>query len=369
MGGGAALGGGDAAGGGAATGGGNAMGGGAATGGGAGGGDVDAGVPNVTFRFAPSWSGVTSVDVLGGFGTPTDWTAPFVSLSADDAGTWVGTAQLADGTYPYLFFVRGDAQGVATTKRYAVDPANPAVAVCPMGSPTYGDNNPCAQLTVPQPATATLHAISGKVLVDGVGTDAGYLVELERMEPMMHHYFADRTTTDATGGYTLHAADGNWRLLILYPSSQTKTDLQRNPLMLKAQKRMIGDHFQLTGDVALTPAELAFHGYDAMAPIDGGTFTLPTPFTVVRAPWASGTRLALYGGADGGAVNIGDPWYASGYFDGGTTPFDGGFTTAAKQEDWASSGKRYFWGAWQLSPDDGGVNWTAESMVFPVHFQ
>src|SRR5262249_11824712 len=39
------------------------------------------GAGRVSFCFRPGWSGVTGVDVYGGFGHADDWTAPFLALS------------------------------------------------------------------------------------------------------------------------------------------------------------------------------------------------------------------------------------------------------------------------------------------------
>jgi hypothetical protein len=50
---------------------------------------------------------VTSVEVYGGFGQSTDWTMPFLTLTNDGSGTFTGSATLATGTYPYVFYVTG----------------------------------------------------------------------------------------------------------------------------------------------------------------------------------------------------------------------------------------------------------------------
>src|SRR5438874_2437217 len=70
-------------------------------GGGGGGGD-DAGTTAVTFSYRPSWSGVTAVEVVGGFGQASDWTTPLASLTDVGGGTYSATVQLAAGAYPYL---------------------------------------------------------------------------------------------------------------------------------------------------------------------------------------------------------------------------------------------------------------------------
>jgi hypothetical protein len=59
------------------------------------------------FCYRPEWGSVTSVEVYGGFGQSTDWTMPFLTLTNDGSGTFTGSATLATGTYPYVFYVTG----------------------------------------------------------------------------------------------------------------------------------------------------------------------------------------------------------------------------------------------------------------------
>src|SRR5271170_4875204 len=86
------------------------------------------GMHTVAFSYTPEWTGATAVTVLGGFGQSTDWTMPFLTLSSNGSGGFTGTAELASGTYLYVFHVTGDSAGAvpATYTRYVVDPTDPA---------------------------------------------------------------------------------------------------------------------------------------------------------------------------------------------------------------------------------------------------
>lgn len=310
--------------------------------------------------------------VVGGFHMTTDWSSPLLSLADDGTGTFRGSIALPDGTYPYLFVVTGDASTTRPLKRFVVDPRNPDAAICPSGSPTVASQptNPCSTLTVPVPATAPpRHLLTGTVTTDDAGV-SGYLVVVERLEPGMHHFFADRTTTDG-GSYAFEVAPGNWRLQVLHPTFLTLNDAQRDPFVHQAQRRAISSKVTVGGPFQFPPVEMAFHQYGHMSPWDGGWVSLPLEFHFERAPWAIGAHVSVYGtGNDGGAGGIGDPWFASKNTDGGVAVFDGGFTTAQANEPSVHLGERYFWGTGQLSAarGDAGVTWSTESMVFPVYF-
>ncbi len=49
--------------------------------------------------------------------------------------------------------------------------------------------------------------------------------------------------------------------------------------------------------------------------------------------------------------------------------YDGGFTTMQALEPAVRVGERYFWGTEHAEARDGGINWTAQSMVFAISFQ
>jgi hypothetical protein len=348
----------------------------------AGGGDsgtdagTDAGGPySVTFSYTPGWTGVKSVVVIGGFDAGVDWKAatPFVTLNADDAGYWSGTAMLPGGQYLYLLVARGDDAGTAGTAFNVLDPANSAYLPCPPGAPTYSTAvaNPCSLLTVPQPAAPTLYNVSGIATYDG-GAAAGYLAILERDETGSHHQMVNRADVQADGTFSLPVAPGAYRWQIWYPTWFVETDSQRDGLVLNAYRRTISSAFTVSAaDVQTDPTELSFYRYAAYAPLDGGA-PLPATFDFPVAMGATSAHAALYGGNDGGLKNIGDPWWtgAPQKKDPGMEVFDGGFNTAQAQEPAARPGERYLWGAWQVFPKgDAGTQWTGESMVFPVVFQ
>lgn len=328
---------------------------------------VDSSAPvSVTFSYDPGWAGVSAVAVLGGFGQTSDWTMPLVTLKNDGSGHFSGSAMLPPGSYPYVFKVTGDAQAgtaSATMSRYAIDPAVSAFVACPMASPTFSkiDSNPCSQLVVPQGAADPAFHVKGVVNVDGAPAP-GYLVEIEREEPMSHHFFANRVTTGADGAFDMKGAKGNYRIQVLHPSYLTTTDQQLDPVKLGTLRRQISAAFMVAADVTLPPVELSFHTYASFSPT--GATTLPTTFG-----WTSTlpSRVTVYGtGMDGGSPEIGDPWFAGALTGGGTATFDGGFNTKQAAQTAVNPGERYFWGIEELDAVDGGVSWTAQTMVLPI---
>ena len=327
-----------------------------------------------TFRYTPRWSGVTAVAVVGGFGQANDWsrTTPFLALTDDGTGSFVGTATLPAGSYLYLFRVTGDsAAGSASFGRYALDPTLSAYAACPAGSPTYSARaaNPCSQLTVPQGSPDSTYAVKGQVTYDGAGIP-GYLVELEREEPGSHHFFANRVDSKANGSFTFDAPPGVYRLQVLHPSSLRQSDLARDPFTLQALRRSISTQVTVAAEPTQLPAvEMAYHGYAAMQPRDGGAQALPVTFQFPLAPSAMTARVSVYGGQDGGAVEVGDPWWSSPYASQTHAQFDGGFDSSHAEEPRVKAGERYYWGSWQQAEADGGVRWAGQTMVLPIVFQ
>ena len=327
--------------------------------------------PNaVTFRYTPDWSGVVSVDVIGAFGQATDWTAPLVSLT-ENGGTFTGTAVLPPGTYDYLFHVVGDADAgthAATFSRYAFDPSASAYVPCPAQSPQYSatDTNPCVSLAVPvtTPPPAQFH-VRGTVVIDGAPV-AGYLVELEREELMSHHLLVNRATTGADGSYDIVAAPGRYRIEVLHPQFESKTDQQLVPTTLNIARRNLSSPFEVAADVTVSAAEMAFHDYASFAPITTGT-TLPTTFSFGNSA-ALSTKLTVYGTGNAGAnTEIGDPWFTSPATATGSAVFSGTFPVGFATETAVATGERYFWGVEQAYPaDSAGVVWTNQSLVDPV---
>jgi len=329
--------------------------------------DVPATPQHVTFSYKPSWSGVKSVTVIGGFGQASDWNAmqPFVALASDGNGGFSGAVDLPPGSYLYVFRVVGDAAAATpdTFARYAIDPTVSAYGTCPMQSPTYDKNNPnpCSLLTVPVASAPTQHHVRGTVMVDGHAA-AGYLVVVEREEAMSHHFFENRATTGQDGTFDLVVAPGMHRLQLLHPTYLAQTDAMRDPIALAALRRAISSSFMVGADVTVPTPDLGYHAYAKFAPTgDGGA--LPADFTFGDG----GARLTVYGTANMGAGSeIGDPWFASAMTANGTMAFDGGFNTKQANETAVKPGERYFWGVENVDRTDGGVSWTGQTMVFPI---
>jgi hypothetical protein len=328
---------------------------------------------SVTFAYQPQWSGVTKVEVVGGFGQASDWskTESLATLTASGS-TYSGTASLSPGTYLYVFRVTGDAQATtpATSVRYALDPLQTAFAPCPAQSPTYSkvDPNPCSQIAVASsggPAPATPVHVKGNVTVDGAPAGT-WMVWLEREEPKSHHFFVNRVTVGGDGSFDLVGSAGSYRLQVQYPTLLSATDLERDPIQHPALRRAISAAFPLTtGDVTVVAPDLAFHAYALFAPTDDGG-TLPTQFTFDHGTEA---KLDVYGGpGDGGVVDIGDPWFASGPANDGGAMFAGNFDTAQATADAAAPGTRYMWGTEEPFGADAGLAWTKQTMVFPIRW-
>ncbi|HUJ60428.1 MAG TPA: carboxypeptidase regulatory-like domain-containing protein [Kofleriaceae bacterium] len=316
----------------------------------------------VTFSYTPSWSGVTTVEVWGGFGQSTDWTAPYLTLDGS-SGVFTGTAMLPAGTYLYVFHVVGDddagsAKG-PTFSRYAVDPSQTGWMACPSQSPTYSakDMNPCSQLTVPQTAP-TLYHVTGKVVKSGAAAK-GYLVVLERMETGSHHYFVDRSTTGADGTYDMEVAAGTYRVQVQHPQYETKNDSQLDPETLGILRRNLTSGFAVAADFAVSDSEMAFADYAKFAPSPTATppptTTDPTTFTFTT----TSCKFDLYGTGN----EIGDPIFAGSAVTTGTSSYDGSLIGGGT----VVTGSRYMWGVEEPhAKDASGIAWTAQSMVFPI---
>lgn len=321
----------------------------------------------MTFSYTPSWQGVRSVEVLGGFGQAGDWTTPLVTLTASGP-TFTGSVPLAPGQYPYVLHVIGDADAgaeAATLSRYVFDPASTGFVACPAASPTYtaANANPCSVASLPATAPMTLH-VRGKVVQDGTPV-AGYLVLLEREEADSHHFFVDRVTTASDGRYDFAAAAGTYRVQVQHPQYEAKTDGQLAPDALTEVRRSLSSSFAVAADVTLSNTEVAFHDYAVFAP--RATATLPTTFAFGTGGGVA-AHLEIYGTRNHGAgAEIGDPWYSGPATQTGSATFTGTFNTTKADEPTAVVGERYFWGIERRSVvDSAGLSWTAQSMVYPI---
>jgi hypothetical protein len=329
----------------------------------------------VTFTYTPGWAGVQQVYLYGAFGTSTDWTSPYLTLTANGS-SYSGSAMLPAGTYTYLFETIGDdaaATGkTATHPQYTLDPAQTGYAACPSAAPTYQaaatPPNPCSQMTVPQGAAPTLYTISGKV--DQSGNAAGsYLVVLERNEeastPSVHHYFANRATTATDGTYSLSVATGHYQVDIEYPGYEATLDSQLDPLTAGTFRRDVSSAFDVTAAQAIPTVDMAYAGYATLAPT--GTVSEAPSATTFTFPATVAAKLDIYGNG----TEIGDPWYAAtGTTTTGSAAFTGGvFNT--KQAGSAmgqppTAATKYWWGLELPLAASGGVAFTQQTMVMPI---
>lgn len=355
----------------ASCGGGDTSGGtGGSTGGGGGTGGQGTGGPKVELSYSPGWPGVTSVTVIGSFGATGAWDPkkPYLTLKDDGSGTWRGSAAIPDGKYEYLFVVSGDAAGPADTSRYVLDPLRATVVPCPAGSPTFSDTKvrPCSSLDVPAGAADAVQHVTGSV-VSGGAPAPDWRVELHREEDGQDHVLVNRVDSGADGTFDLLAAKGKYRVYVLHPTFYSQDDVQRDPKALKALRRAYSSVIDLAGDTPIDACEVAFDGYDAMAPV--GETSLPVQLAFAIAADAKDGRASVYGTKGGTGTRVFDPWFSSEYGAATTVDFDGTFNTAQADEATAAKGEAYFWGVWQRRSAGKGGLWNGQSMVFPLSFQ
>ena len=319
----------------------------------------------VVFSYTPSWSGVQTVEVWGGFGTATDWTAPFLTLAASGSA-FAGSTTIAPGTYTSVFMVVGDDAAAtakqATYPRYAVDPTESSYTACPSISPTYdaklgSAQNPCSQVTVPQGSAATLYPVSGTV--DKAGSAAaGYLVVLERDEgSASHHYFVDRATTGSDGSYSMSVATGHYRVQVQYPEIESMTDAQLVPTSENILRRDISSAFDVAAAQAVPTVDMAYAGYATFAPAGSAAQQLPQTFTF---PSGTSAKLDVYGGA----TEIGDPLYSGAATTTGSAMFKGTFSGSGAGS--AVANTKYWWGLELPVAAQNGVTFTQQTMVLPI---
>jgi hypothetical protein len=317
----------------------------------------------VAFTYAPDWKGVVSVDVIGGFGQSTDWTAPLVSLTDNGDGTFGGTAMVPPGTYPYLFHVTGDdgaaGSAQATLARYSLDQAVTEWEKCPAGPTVGNDPNPCSLVTVPQGTPETTSHISGSVTLSGSGAPK-YLVVLERMEPSSHHFFVNRVTTTANGSYAFDVATGgNYRVQIQNPVYESKKDSQIDPDTTDTIRRLVSSAFSAAADIVVSAGDVTPPDYATFEPRT--TATMPTNFTF---PSGVSAKVDVYGSG----AEIGDPWFAGSDVTTGTTTYTGNFNQpAAGSNTEVTAGVTYSWGI-EINVPAGAnnVSWIDQSLVYPI---
>jgi hypothetical protein len=325
----------------------------------------------VDFCFRPGWSGVTSVEVRGGFGQPTDWKAAFLTLTNDGTGTFTGHTALANGSYPYAFLVHGGDDHLTHDPAYLLDQLNPQFVPAPPGAPGYSAGSmvprSVSSVTVPQVASPTYH-LRGSILYQGVPQPC-FSVDLEVGEvvvsglPKQEHNTANFAESGLDGTFDFPVAAGIAGLYIRFPfflsgAAAPYPDPGVTPLIAFAATNLV-----LGADKTLDALEVAYPDYSKMAPTDGGA-TVPVTFLFTVIPGAAKAAVAVK------PTNIAgnDPTYSGPSGTTGMTVWDGTFAFPAGSM--VVPGKTYYWGTRQsMTPKtDGGTAWSAESLLFPLTF-
>ena len=323
----------------------------------------------VSFCYRAEWPGVTSVDVYGGFGQASDWTAPFLTLTGDGTGTFTGTTALANSAtpYPYLFRVHGSADGLVKDGQYLLDQENPQFVPPPPNAPL---KRSVSAVSAPQPTSTTIHHLRGKVVYAGAAQPC-FSIDLEAGElrkdggaVISEHTTANFAESAADGTFDFSVAPGPFGITIRFPFALSADAGYPDPNATPSVGTTRTGVDVAAVDVTLDPAEVNYPlaDYAKLAPT-GGTANLPVTFTVSVIPGSASASIAVIG------TNIAgnDPLYWSAF---GTStsvgPWDGTFGGAAGQ---AKLGTTYYWGAWQKSaPGAAGTVWTMESLLFPIVF-
>ena len=310
----------------------------------------------------PQWSGVTSVDVYGGFGLATDWAMPFLTLTNDGSGTFTGTKALANGTYNYYFRTQGSADNLVSNGHYFLDQENPGFAPHPAGAPLMRS---VSTVTVPQAATPLYH-LKGVVLFNGHPQPC-YSIDLEAGElrsgnmVLSEHTTANFAESAADGTFDFTVAAGELGVTVRYPfllsgASAAYPDPAVTPSVGVARTTVT-----LAASLTLDPVEVSYPDYSAMSPT-GGTASLPVTFHFTLIPGsAAGTPAVISTSIAGN-----DPAWWLPFGTATTVTWDGGFSGASGA---VVLGTKYWWGAWQQrTPVAGGTQWTEESLLFPITF-
>lgn len=315
-----------------------------------------------SFCFRAQWAGVTSVDVVGGFGQSGDWTTPFVSLKNDGTGTFTGTASIPNGSYPYLFKVTGASDGLFKNSTFMLDQEANAFEPPPPQAPMQRS---VPVVTVPQVAS-TLHHLRGQVVYDGapqpcfpLQIDVGELYKDGGSLVLSEQGQANYAESAADGTFDFPVASAQVMAVVRYPFSLNGSDAgypdpSNTPTIGYARTSTKSLD---TTDVTLDPVEVSYpHAdYAAMSPTNGKG-TLPETFQFTIVPGSSAVSVAVI------STNIAgnDPafWGPSGSATSYT--WDGAFGGNGGS---VVPGKTYYWGTWQKR----GI-WNEESLLFPIVF-
>ena len=326
-----------------------------------------------SFCFRAQWAGVTSVDVIGGFGQTGDWKTAFVTLTNDGAGTFTGAASLASGSYAYVFRVSGSTDNLFHDPTYLLDQEATEFTPAPPQSP-IGRSLPV--VTVPQSTTPpTLHHLRGKVVYDGqpqpcfsVAIDVGEMYKDGGGGVLSEQSTANFAESDPDGTFDFPIASGPVTAIVRYPFLLSGADAGYPAV--PSQVAAIG--FARTGtnlasgDVSLDPVEVSYPAadYGKLSPTPtGGTVPLPVTFDYSIVPGSSAANVAVI------ATNIAgnDPAYWSAYGTATSQVFDGGLGGTLGP---VVPGQKYWWGTWQKRAEsDAATTWSEESLLFPIVFQ
>ena len=319
------------------------------------------------FCFRPQWQGVTAVGLYGQFAVGDDWSTPRASLTDDGTGTFIVTGVTVPdgGPYPYLFKVTGDTDNVAKGNTWFEDQTNPAF-VGPIAGAPIGKRSISA-LTVPQPAAATLHHVTGKVTYGtiaqpcfGVGFQIGE--RLSGTKVLSEQSVGNYTETAADGSYDFAIADGQVQVAVRYPfflagASAPYPDPATTPSIGIARQTL-----QLSGaDSVLDPLDVTFKesDYAAMSPTNGTaplpTVSAPLTFTIDLIAGAQTATIAVIGTDIAGN----DADYQSKPSTMTSVAWDGSMGMNGS----AQTNTPYFWGTWQQF-----ATWNEESLLFPIEF-
>lgn len=313
---------------------------------------------SATFCYRPQWPGVTGVSVLGGFGKPTDWTTPLVALADQGNGTWSATVPLTGGPFPYIFQVKGAADGViGPNGTYVIDQINPSFVPAPTQSPYQRSNS---QLTLPQVAAPIYH-LTGAVQLNAEAQpcfiaviDVGELLNGDMV--LSEHGTANYIEVGPDGTFDFPMANGPAELNIKYPFGLSTT--YPNPMTTPATGNARAEATIAGADMALATTDVTYatSAYAAMSPVSGSTETAPVAFAWSLIAGAADSYMSIT------ATDIAgnDPAYTSGSGGSATTnSWDGKMNNG----DMAVTGTTYYWATWQKK----GI-WNSESLEFAITY-
>jgi hypothetical protein len=324
-----------------------------------------------SFCYRPQWAGATKVEVYGGFGQATDWTDPFLTLKNDGSGTFTGTTAVANGSYPYLYRVHGDDDGIIRPTQYMLDQSNAHFLPSPPGSPSYaaGSKAPrsVSELIVPQ-ASQPVTTLKGIVMFAGQAQSC-FSVDLEAGEvteggvAKQEHNTANITESASDGTFSFPVTSAPYQVVVRYPFTLAAGDAgypdpSTTPSMGYARIMVTASGATTT----LDPIDTYYPDYAKMAPTSG-TATLPVTFTITLIPGSEAAWVAVISTDIAGN----DPAYASKASSSTSVMWDG---TLGGKAGMVTSGETYYWGAWQEKAplEDGGPTWNEESLLFPIVF-